>query len=205
MYRKFLKRFFDIVFSLALTPIVLAVIVLCAPFIFICDPGNIFYLAKRRGRNGRDFLMLKLRTMYKNSPEIRNADGSVYSGKRDARITPVGRVLRRLSLDELPQVFNVLLGNMSFIGPRPHLATVDYVDLDEARKKRLTVRPGITGYSQAYFRNSVGMEEKILNDCFYADNVSFWLDVKILLRTIFSVFTARNVYSDSVGDGCSKK
>ena len=140
--------------------------------------------------------MLKLRTMYKNAPEIRNPDGSVFSGKDDTRVTPVGRIIRRLSLDELPQIFNVLTGSMSFIGPRPHLATVSYEELDEARKKRLTVRPGITGYSQAYFRNSVSMDEKIRNDCFYAESVSFVFDLKILLRTFFSVFTAKNVYSD---------
>lgn len=138
--------------------------------------------------------MLKLRTMYVDSPDVRNPDGSTYSGRDDARVTPVGRVLRRLSLDELPQVFNVLRGDMSFIGPRPHLATTDYSALDEARRKRLTVRPGITGYSQAYFRNSITTEEKIKLDVVYAENVSLLFDLRILFRTVLSVIGAKNVY-----------
>ena len=193
MYRKFFKRFFDIIFSLILLPEMLIIVVFTAPFIYFSDRGNIFYIAKRRGRNGKVFDMLKLRTMRKNAPELRNADGSVYTGKDDARVTKVGKLLRRCSLDELPQILNVLKGDMSFIGPRPHLATTDYESLDERRKKRLTVRPGITGYSQAYYRNSVDMDVKIEHDCYYAENVSLALDLKIIFKTVGTVIKGKGV------------
>ena len=195
MYRSFFKRFFDILFSLIALPFVLVTVVFTAPFIFFCDRGSIFYIAKRRGKNGRVFGMIKLRTMKVNAEEIRNADGSIYTGKNDPRVTSVGRILRRLSIDELPQIFNILKGDMSFIGPRPHLATTDYEPLDEKRKKRLTVRPGLTGYSQAYYRNSADMEKKIENDCYYAENVSFLLDLKIIFKTLQTVLTGKGVYS----------
>ncbi|MBR2460748.1 MAG: sugar transferase [Clostridia bacterium] len=197
MYKHFLKRFFDIVFSLIGLPFVLLTVIIAAPFIWLTDGGRVFYRARRRGRNGRVFSMLKLRTMYENAEEIRNPDGSVYSGKNDPRVTPVGRILRKLSVDELPQIINVLKGDMSFIGPRPHLATTDYESLDGMRKKRLTVRPGITGYSQAYYRNSATLDQKIKNDCYYVDNLSFLLDLKIIFKTAQTVLTRRNIYSDT--------
>ena len=193
MYRNFFKRFFDIIFSLILTPAVLLVVVFTAPFIYFTDRGSIFYIAKRRGRNGKTFGMLKLRTMKTNAPEIRNSDGSVYTGKNDPRVTKVGRFLRRFSIDELPQILNVLKGDMSFIGPRPHLATSDYDSLDDSRKLRLTVRPGITGYSQAYYRNSVDMNTKIEHDCYYAENLSFALDLKIIFKTVGTVLGGKGV------------
>ena len=196
MYRSFFKRLFDLIGSLILLPFFLISLVFTAPFIFLYDRGCVFYRAKRRGRNGKVFYMLKLRTMRVNAEEIRNADGSVYTGRNDPRITPVGRLLRRLSIDELPQILNVLKGDMSFIGPRPHLATTDYESLDEKRKKRLTVRPGITGYNQAYCRNSADMEQKIENDCYYAENLSLLLDIKIIFKTVQTVLTGKGVYSD---------
>lgn len=195
MYKRFFKRALDIIFALALMPIVILTIVISAPFIFFCDRHGIFYIAKRRGRNGKVFGMIKLRSMYVGSAEIRNADGSVYTGKDDERVTPVGKVLRKLSVDELPQVINVLAGDMSFIGPRPHLATTDYESLDADRKKRLEVRPGITGYSQAYYRNAASLEQKIKNDCYYVENLSFLLDLKILFKTVQTVITGKNIYS----------
>lgn len=196
MYKHFFKRFFDLLFALILLPIVLLTVVFTAPFIFLYDKGSIFYRAKRRGRNGTVFYMLKLRSMRVNAEEIRNSDGSVYTGRNDPRITPVGRILRRLSIDELPQILNVLKGDMSFIGPRPHLATTDYESLDERRKKRLTVRPGITGYSQSYYRNSADMDTKIDGDCYYAENLSLLLDIKIIFKTVQTVLTGKGVYSD---------
>ena len=196
MYKHFFKRFFDLLFALILLPIVLLTVVFTAPFIFLYDRGSIFYRAKRRGRNGTVIYMLKLRSMRVNAEEIRNSDGSVYTGRNDPRITPVGRILRRLSIDELPQILNVLKGDMSFIGPRPHLATTDYESLDERRKKRLTVRPGITGYNQAYCRNSADMEQKIENDCYYAENLSLLLDIKIIFTTVQTVLTGKGVYGN---------
>lgn len=196
MYKLFFKRIFDLLFALVLLPFLLISLIITAPIIFLYDRGSVFYVAKRRGKDGKVFGMLKLRTMRVNAEEIRNSDGSVYTGKNDPRVTPFGRVLRRLSVDELPQILNVLKGDMSFIGPRPHLATTDYDSLDEKRKKRLAVRPGITGYSQAYFRNAADMETKIENDCYYAENLSLLLDIKIIFKTVQTILTGRGVYSD---------
>ena len=194
MYKRFFKRFFDLIFAVVALPVTLVFLVFTAPFIFFEDRGTVFYRARRRGRDGRDFDMLKLRTMKMNSPEIRNPDGSVYTGRNDPRVTRVGRVLRKLSVDELPQILNVLRGDMSLIGPRPTISTVPYDTLDERRKKRLTVRPGITGYSQAFYRNSIGNEEKLEKDCYYVDNLSLALDIKILFRTVGAVLGRKSIY-----------
>ena len=198
MYRKFFKRFLDIVLSLIALPFVALVIVIFAPIIWLTDKGPVFYNATRRGMNGKNFKMFKLRSMKVNSPVLRNADGSTYSGDDDPRVTKIGRIMRKLSIDELPQILNVLIGDMSFVGPRPTLANTPYEQLDENRKKRLTVRPGITGYSQAYFRNSITQEQKIINDCHYVDHVSFLFDVKILIQTVLSVVRSKNInYQES--------
>ena len=134
-----------------------------------------------------------------NAPDIRNADGSTYNGDDDPRVTKIGRIMRKTSVDETPQILNVLKGDMSIIGPRPFVTThyEGYDKLDEKRKKRLEVRPGITGYSQAYYRNSIGQQEKIDNDCYYVDHVSLGLDVKIFFQTIRSVLKRENIYVDS--------
>ncbi len=198
-YGKFLKRFLDIVVSIIALPFVLMVIMIFAPIIFLSDNGPIFYIAPRRGKNGKIFKMFKLRSMKVDAPVLKNEDGSTYSGDDDPRVTKIGRIMRKLSIDELPQILNVLIGDMSFIGPRPNLAVGDYSNFDDIRKKRLMVRPGITGYSQAYFRNSITQNEKFLNDCFYVDNLSFVLDLKILIQTIKSVISSKNInYQESV-------
>lgn len=197
MYR-FFKRFLDIVISLIALPFVILALLILSPIIYITDRGPVFYNATRRGMNGKTFKMFKLRSMKVNSPVLKNQDGSTYSGDDDPRVTPIGRIMRKLSVDELPQIFNVLIGDMSFIGPRPNLATIPYEEMDEMRKKRLTVRPGITGYSQAYFRNSIPQDRKLINDCYYVDNISFIFDVKILFQTIKSVLGSKNInYQES--------
>ena len=122
MYKKFFKRFIDIVLSLLATPFVLLVIAIMAPFIFFEDKGPIFYNATRRGRNGKNFKMFKLRSMYVNAPDLKNPDGSTFNSDKDPRVTKIGRFMRKTSVDELPQILNVLIGDMSFIGPRPTLA-----------------------------------------------------------------------------------
>lgn len=195
MYKNFFKRFIDIAVSLIALPFFLVAFIFIAPFIYFTDKGPIFYNATRRGKNGKDFKMYKFRSMKVNAPDIRNADGSTYTGNDDPRVTKIGKILRKTSLDEIPQVLNVLVGDMSLIGPRPTLATKPYIeaDIDENRKKHYAVRPGITGYSQAYFRNSISQEEKFANDAFYADNISFWFDVKILFKTVASVLGQKNI------------
>ncbi len=194
MYRYFFKRFFDILVSLIALPFVLLVVAVCAPLIYLTDKGPVFYNATRRGRNGKNFTMYKLRSMYVNSPNIRNADGSTYNSDKDPRVTKIGRILRKTSLDEFPQFLNVLKGDMSLIGPRPTLATTPYEELSEQSKKRLTVRPGVTGYVQAFYRNSITQEEKIQYACYYVDNITFLMDIKIILRTVKSVLKRENVY-----------
>ena len=195
MYQRFLKRFFDICGALILCIPVLFIIAIVGPVIYFEDRGSIFYHAERVGRNGRCFKMFKLRSMRMNAPDIRLADGSTYNGEDDPRVTRIGRIIRKTSIDELPQVFNVLIGDMSFIGPRPD--PVDWLERypDEYRGF-LAVRPGITGYSQAYFRNGADGLQKMQNDLYYAENLSFWMDVKILLQTVRTVLMHENIYKD---------
>ena len=196
MIYKFFKRFFDIVLSLCALPFVLLVIAVFAPIIYFTDKGPVFYNAERLGYKGKTFKMYKLRSMKVNSPNLKNADGSTYNGANDPRVTKVGRFMRKTSIDEFPQFLNVLKGDMSFIGPRAHLTTnyKGYDLLDEPHKRRLDVRPGITGYSQAYFRNAATSEQKMANDVYYAENISLWLDIKILFKTVFSVLKRENIY-----------
>ena len=193
MYKKFFKRAIDIVLSLIASPFVLLIIAIMAPFIYFEDRGPIFYNATRRGKDGKNFRMFKLRSMYVNSPDLKNADGSTFNSDKDPRVTKTGRFMRKTSVDELPQILNVLLGHMSFIGPRPTLAVTPYEQLSDDSKRRLGVRPGITGYAQAYYRNSITQQEKVTYDCFYVDNISFWLDIKILFKTVFSVLMRENI------------
>lgn len=174
-------------------PFVLLVIIIFAPIIYFTDRGPVFYNAERMGKDGHIFKMFKLRSMYVNSKDIRNADGSTFNSNHDPRVTPIGGFLRKTSLDEFPQFLNVLTGDMSFVGPRPSLTTTPYSDYNEIRRKRVSVKPGITGYAQAYYRNSIGQDEKFRWDAYYADHISFWMDVKVLFMTIWSVIGRKNI------------
>ena len=196
MYKRIFKRLLDFLIALIATPFVLLAILVMAPIIYFNDPGPVFYNANRIGKNGRYFKMFKLRSMYVNAPDIRNADGSTYNGDRDPRVTKIGRIMRKTSIDELPQILNVLIGDMSFVGPRPTVSAKQFVlsDLDAMKQKHYEVRPGITGYSQAYFRNSISQEEKYENDAYYVDHISFLFDVKILFQTVTSVLMRKNIY-----------
>jgi lipopolysaccharide/colanic/teichoic acid biosynthesis glycosyltransferase len=194
MYNKVFKRLFDIILSLILLPFVLLICLIVGVFIYLEDKGSIFYKAQRRGVNGEIFEMYKLRSMKENAPDLRNADNSTYNSPDDPRITKVGKVIRKLSIDELPQIFNILKGDMSFIGPRPVTINKPLSEYDEKRRVRLTVRPGITGYSQAYYRNAIDQEQKLQYDAEYAENVTFLGDVKIILKTIETVLFRKNIY-----------
>ncbi|HHX13898.1 MAG TPA: sugar transferase [Clostridiales bacterium] len=196
MYAKYIKRLLDIIFSLIALPFVCLVIIVMAPIIYIDNPGPVFYNAQRRGKNGKIFRMFKLRSMYVNSPNLKNADGSTFNSEKDPRVTRVGKFIRKLSIDEIPQLLNVLIGDMSVIGPRPTLATRPYEELSDLSKTRLAVRPGITGYAQAFYRNSITQEEKFRYDCQYIDRISFLLDLNILIQTILVVLGRKNIYSD---------
>ncbi len=196
MYSRGIKRVFDFIIGLIALPFVLVITIIMAPIIYLNDKGPIFYNASRLGKNGKPFKMYKFRSMMVNAPDIRNEDGSTYNGDDDPRVTKVGRFMRKTSIDELPQFLNVFLGDMSLIGPRPD--PLDDMEIyTEHQKKKLIVRPGITGYNQAYYRNSVEQNEKFENDVYYAENISFILDVKIFFKTIATVLTHDNVYNDA--------
>lgn len=164
MYQHFFKRLFDIIGSLIMLPFVLIEVIILAPIIHFTDKGPVFYNALRAGKNYKPYKMFKLRSMYVNSPNLKNPDGSTYNSDDDSRVTPIGRILRKTSLDEFPQMLNVLLGDMSFVGPRPKgyseekAKTRRMEDMDENRRKSFSVKPGVTGYAQAYFRNSITQE-----------------------------------------------
>lgn len=201
MYRHFFKRVIDIIGSLILLPFVLLEIIILAPFIWFTDRGPVFYNANRAGKDYKPFKMFKLRSMYVNSPNLKNADGSTFNSDNDPRVTPIGRFIRKTSLDEVPQFLNILLGDMSFIGPRPKLYNAEKtLDSFEGEKRRsFSVKPGVTGYAQAYFRNSITQDEKYHWDAYYADNVSFWMDVKIIWQTVVSVIARKNINTVSNG------
>lgn len=194
MYSKFFKRILDFFIALLASPFVLIIIAVMAPIIYINDRGPVFYNGERRGMDGKKFKMIKFRSMYVNSPDIRNADGSTFNSSDDPRVTPVGRFMRKTSLDEIPQILNVLAGDMSFVGPRPTLAQKAFDQIPEHDKIRYKVRPGITGYAQAYYRNSISQSEKYDCDNYYVDNISFVLDIKILFKTVESVLKKDNVF-----------
>ena len=186
------KRIFDIIFSLILLIPVMLIIFISFIFIKIEDRGPIFYKAERTGLFGKPFKMYKLRSMKVNAPDIRLEDGSTYNGDDDPRVTKFGKFIRKTSIDELPQIINVLLGDMSFIGPRPD--TPMYLDkYTEEEKIILTVRPGITGYNQATNRNSVLTKEKLKNDIYYVEHLSLLFDIKIIFLTILTLLKRNNV------------
>ena len=193
MYKHFFKRVVDIIGSLCILPFVLLEIIILAPIIWLTDRGPVFYNADRIGKGGKHFKMFKLRSMYVNSKDIRNADGSTYNSDNDPRVTPIGRIMRKTSLDEFPQFLNVFLGDMSFVGPRPKVGTIDYNNLTEDKKKSYSIKPGVTGYAQAYFRNSISNDEKYHWDAYYADNITFWMDVKVIFMTAYSVIASKNI------------
>jgi len=198
MYKRWGKRVLDILVSLiALVPAALIVGV-CTLVIWLEDHHSPFYVTERVGRGGKRFGMIKLRTMKPDSPDTRNQDGTTFSSADDPRMTRAGKPLREYSLDELPQILNVLAGQMSLVGPRPDLPDQQAGFSPEQLRKNL-VRPGITGYNQAYFRVSVSMRQKIIHDVYYVDHMSLGFDLRIMLKTVGSVLRAKDVYTPRSG------
>ena len=195
MYKHFFKRIIDIIGALILLPFVLLEIIILAPIIWLTDKGPVFYNANRAGKGYKPFKMFKLRSMYVNSPDLKNADGSTFNSDNDPRVTPIGRFLRKTSLDEVPQFLNILIGDMSFIGPRPKIYTEGRLDKESNEDiiNSFKVKPGVTGYAQAYYRNSITQEEKFHWDAYYAEHISLWMDVKILCQTVVSVLGRKNI------------
>lgn len=194
-YQIVVKRTIDIVLCLIALPFVLLIVLPVGMAIKIEDHGPVFYHSKRLGVGFKEFGMMKFRSMRVNAPDIRNDDGSTFNSDHDPRVTKIGRILRETSIDEIPQVFNVLKGDMSIIGPRAgDVESKDTYKNDE--KDKLLIRPGITGYTQAYYRNNLGVREKRLYDAWYAHNVSPLLDIKIFFKTILTVLKRENVYTN---------
>lgn len=185
----------DLLFAILLLPIAIAICLPIAVMIKIFDEGPIFYNAKRLGLDMKQFKMYKLRTMKVDAPDIRNDDGSTFNSDHDDRVTKIGKILRKTSVDEIPQLWNVIKGNMSFVGPRPSpLGNEKRYSIDF--KKKFEVKPGITGLNQAKLRNAATMEERIENDLFYVENISFILDMSIIRMTFFSVLGRKNITGD---------
>ncbi|MFF5396701.1 sugar transferase [Peribacillus butanolivorans] len=193
MYKIFLKRVSDLILAVIALPFWLIILAIISPIIYFQDKGHIFYNAPRLGKNGKVFKMYKFRSMKVNAPDIRNKDGSTFNAENDPRLTKIGKFIRKTSLDETPQLLNIIKGDMSIIGPRPDLP--EHEELYEGNENRkLEVRPGVTGLNQAYYRNTVPWKERIQHDIYYIDNLSFWLDIKIFFKTAVSVLKREDVF-----------
>jgi Undecaprenyl-phosphate glucose phosphotransferase len=188
---RLLKRSFDILFSLSglLLLTIVPILPLVALLVKATSPGPVFYRQKRLGKDGKTFRMFKFRSM------VEGSDRKGLTRKGDARITAVGRILRRVSLDELPQLFNVLLGQMSLVGPRPEVVGHEYGPSIPRYFERHPVKPGITGWAQVNgFRGDSSLDERVKYDIFYIENWSLWLDIKIILRTVLDILEHRHAY-----------
>ena len=194
-YQIFIKRLFDIFISLLILPFFLLIMIPIVIIIKIDDGGPIFYKSKRIGKEFQEFSMLKFRTMKVGSLDLRNNDGSTFNSSTDSRVTKIGKFLRETSLDEIPQILNVLIGNMSLIGPRAGDVESKDTYLDD-EKDKLLVKPGISGYTQAYYRNNLTVREKRLYDAIYSHNVTLLLDLKIIFKTIGTVLKRKNIYTN---------
>jgi len=186
LYARYGKRVFDITASLVILLISLPILILISVLLFIQNRGDIFFYHKRSGYQEKPFYMIKFKTMTDDKDE----KGNILPDMK--RITAVGNWIRRLSLDELPQLLNVLKGDMSLIGPRPLL--MRYLPLyNDKQRKRHNVKPGITGWAQVNGRNTISWERKFELDVYYVDHYSFRLDMKILWFTILKVLKREGI------------
>lgn len=188
MYKRFFKRILDIFLSFVSLVILAIPMLAVAILIKIDSSGPVLFKQERIGKNGKTFKIYKFRSMCVGAEKT---GSGVYSGKNDARVTKIGRIIRATSIDELPQLVNILKGEMSFIGPRPPL-TYHPWPIDEYTDEQFhmfDVRPGITGWAQVNGRKEVEWHKRIELNVWYVDNMSFFLDIKIFFLTIFKVFT----------------
>lgn len=200
MYAHFVKRLLDIVIGIVALPFLLVLVAVMAPLIYLEDKGPVFYNAPRIGKDGKPFKMYKFRSMKVNAPDLTMPDGSTYNGPDDPRMTKIGAFMRRTSIDEMPQFLNVLIGNMSVIGPRPDLERETLL-YEGNEGEKLLVKPGITGYAAAYGRNSLPWHDRLAMDVYYVHNVSFAFDVKIFFKTISTVFKQEGVFVEGEEKG----
>ena len=201
MYKGFLKRFFDIFLSVIGLIICWPIMLIVALAIKIDSKGPVFFKQERLGKKGKVFKIYKFRSMCIGAEQT---GSGVYSGKGDTRVTKVGKFIRATSLDELPQFFNLLKGDMSLIGPRPPLTYHPWPleNYTEEQKRMFEVRPGITGWAQVNGRKEVEWNRRIELNVWYVDNLSLWLDIKIFFKTIFKVFS--NANNENTGESVKK-
>lgn len=186
MYKKYIKPFFDFSFALISIVIVSPVFGIIVLFLFLSVKGSVFFLQKRPGIHGEIFTIIKLKTMN----DKKDIDGKLLPDNE--RLTTIGKWIRKTSIDELPQLINVLKGEMSIIGPRPLLP--EYLSLyNDFQNRRHEVKPGITGWAQINGRNAIDWDKKFTYDVWYVDNISFILDCKIILKTIIKVIYGKNI------------
>ena len=203
--QRLIKRIFDIVFSLIMIVITSPIMLITAICVKACDGGSIFYKQVRCTRQNREFKIIKFRSMIEQA----ESDGRArLASKNDERITPVGHVIRKLRIDELPQLFNVLKGEMSFVGPRPERPEKikEYIEKMPEFSYRTKVAAGITGYAQVYGKYNTRPYDKLKLDLYYIENFSIWLDLRLLVltvKTLFMIGSAEGVADDttSPGDG----
>jgi lipopolysaccharide/colanic/teichoic acid biosynthesis glycosyltransferase len=194
----FFKRLIDILGSVIGGLIISPILIIIALAIKLTSTGPVFFRQERLGKNGRVFKILKFRTMVVNAEKI--GDGLSIKSNDDDRITRIGKVLRATSLDELPQLFNVVLGQMSLVGPRPPVTYYPYDgygNYPNWTKSRFTMRPGVTGLAQVTVRNSVSWDERIKVDNQYVENFDLWLDIRILFKTVLKLFKSENIYMET--------
>ncbi len=199
------KRFFDVLFSLAILVLAAPFFLVCAAAVKLSSPGPIFYAHSRVGKDGKPFGCLKFRTMHSDAdlklqtllasnPILMQEWKTYYKLKADPRITSVGKWLRKTSLDELPQFINVLLGDMSLVGPRPLTRDEVVHYLKEKAPKILSVRPGLTSLWIVKGRNCFTLNERIQLEEFYVDHRSFWLDIRVILQTAIRMIFPKGAY-----------
>jgi len=190
MYSLFIKPVFDFIIALAAFLILFPLILVAAIIVCLTIGRPVIFSQIRPGKNAKLFRLYKFRTM----SDFRDDSGELLPDKE--RMTPFGKFLRRTSIDELPQLFNVLKGDLSLVGPRPLLA--EYLpEYNEEQRKRHNVKPGITGWAQVMGRNTLTWEEKFILDVYYVENLSFLFDLKILFLTIYGVFKGSGVYNET--------
>ncbi|MFD1064411.1 sugar transferase [Oceanobacillus locisalsi] len=193
MYNKTFKRMLDLILALVLTVPLGIIGVIVAIAIKLDSKGSVFFKQERAGKDGEVFKVYKFRTMIENAVNV-GSGLSTFEG--DPRVTRVGSLLRKTSLDEIPQLINVIKGEMSFVGPRPPVPyhPKKYEDYSINEKKRFAVRPGITGYAQVKGRNSLTWAERFVYDNEYVDKQSSWLDLKIVLLTFYKIIKSENIH-----------
>ena len=194
-YSLIIKRCMDVCVSLLLLVLFLPLLGLMAVFIKIDSTGPALFMQERLGKNGKVFKILKFRTMVIDAESM--GDGVLIKDDTDTRVTKIGKFLRLRSLDELPQLWNILKGDMSLIGPRPPVTYHPYdgyVHYPDWAKKRFTMRPGVTGLAQITVRNSVPWDERMKVDLLYIENFSLKQDFSILLKTFTRVIKPSNIY-----------